>query len=462
MSVPRSPPGPPGWPLIGNSLDVFRGDPLARLLARHRAYGDVVRTRVGPNEILLVNDPDGVRHVLQRNHANYTKGPSYALLEPVVGKGLLTSEGDAWLRHRKIVQPAFHRGQLQGIGEVVVRRAEALAASLRSRPDRGEVDLSALMMRLTFDIVGEALFSDEVDAEAGEVADALAKGLSLFDRFLGLVLLIPPGTPLPRRPPLLGIREVAHRLDRLVLDIIDRRRRSGEARDDLLGLLMAARYEDGGALSETQIKDEALTLILAGHETTANALTWTFALLSRHPEIARALEAEVDAFAAGGGALGTAALDELPLTDRVVREAMRLYPPAWMVVRRAIGPDEICGYPVAAGTSIQISPWTLHRHPAHWTDPDRFDPDRFAPEAARTRSKWVYLPFGGGPRACVGKGLAMIEARLVLATLVRHFRIDISADNPLVPHPTVTLRPRDPVLAHIALRHPQETLPDSP
>jgi cytochrome P450 len=427
-SAPVVAPGPPGLPLLGNWLDVLQRDLLEVLSERHREYGDVVRSRTGPNEVLLVNDPEGVRHVLQHNHQNYVKGPSYALLEAVVGKGLLTSEGSRWLRHRKLVQPAFHRQQLERFGEVVRSHTRALAASWSERAGQ-ELDLSAEMMRLTFQIVGEALFSEEVGEQSEAVSQALSHALSQFDTFIGLALLLPPGW-LPRRLPLLG-RRSWDRLDAMVMGIIERRRRSGVVRDDLLGMLMAARDEEGGLLDDEQLKDEVMTLILAGHETTANALSWTVALLGQHPDVTARLQAELETQPSGG-----------PYTERVIAESMRLYPPAWIVVRRALGPDTVGGYPVAAGTSIQISPWTLHRHPHYWPDPLRFDPDRFTPERSQGRSSWVYLPFGGGPRVCVGKAFALTEAKLVLATLLRDFELPLVPGHPLEPHATVTLRPK--------------------
>jgi cytochrome P450 len=208
---------------------------------------------------------------------------------------------------------------------------------------------------------------------------------------------------------------------------------------------MAARGEDGAALTDAQVKDEVMTLILAGHETTANALSWAISLLSRHPDAARLVREEALAL----GRQPTAA-DALPYTDRVIAETMRLYPPAWMVVRRALHDDVVCGYRVPAGASVEIAPWTLHRHPRHWPEPHRFDPDRFAPERAEGRSPWVYLPFGGGPRVCIGKGFALLEARLVLATLAQH--VELAVLNQPVPHPTVTLRPSEPVRARVRAR----------
>lgn len=446
---PRLPPGPSGLPFLGSWLSLLREDFLTSLTSRQQQYGDIVRSKIASNEQLLVNDPEAVRHVLQHNAKNYVKGPSYALLEMVVGQGLLTSEGDRWFKHRKLIQPAFHRQQIDRLGDIVVKRTTALADRWeREKPS--EVDLSAAMMALTFEIVGEALFSDDVGSEAGEVADAIAHALSLFDRFIAIALLLPKGRRLPKLP-LFGLGRVIERLDKLVMDIIERRRRSGKHGEDLLGMLMAARDEDGSSFDDDQLRAEALTLILAGHETTANALSWAFVALHDNPSVEAALTQEIDS-ALRGERPSSASLAALPYSERVISETLRLYPPAWIVTRRALGPDTIGGYDISADTIVQIAPYTLHRHEAYWEDPLRFDPDRFLPERSAGRSPWVYIPFGGGPRICIGKAFAVTEARLVLATLLQRFRFPLVAGHPVEPHATVTLRPKHGIRAGVVRR----------
>lgn len=438
VSTPKAP-GPRGLPLIRNTLDLWTRDPLSALLDRHRRYGDIVRTRVAKTDVFLVSDPEAVRHVLQRNYANYTKGPSYAVLGVVVGEGLLTSEGTHWLRQRRLAQPAFHHRYLEAFAELMVAATEARLATWRP----GQViDIAEEMMRLTFSIVGEALFSADVEDTAEEIGEIVTRALGLFDSFVGLAALLPAFLANPDRIPLPAARRIVQRLDELVLGIIDTRRRDPRPRGDLLQMLMDARDEDGNAMSDRQLKDEVMTLILAGHETTANAMIWTLALLTRHREVEARLVAE-HRRVLGDRLPQLGDVAQLPWTAQVVQESLRLYPPAWMIARQAREDDEVGGFHVPAGATVQISPWVLHRHLHHWRDPWRFDPERFGAERCEGRSSWAYLPFGGGARICIGKGFALLEAKLILATLCRRFVLVPQQEHMPTPQPSVTLRPRD-------------------
>lgn len=429
-------PGPRGLPLLRNTLDLWDRDPLRTLVARQRRYGDFIHTRVAGNDTILLHDPDAIRHVLQLNHANYVKGPAYALLGVVVGEGLLTSEGSFWLRQRRLAQPAFHKKYLETFAEIMARNSQARRDTWRSGD---EVDFAEEMMRLTFSIVGEALFSAEVDGDAGEIGEIVTKALGLFERFVGLALLLPP--TMIGRVPLPARRRIVDRLDAIVFGIIEGRRRDPRPRGDLLEALMAARDDDGEPMSDKQLKDEVMTLILAGHETTANALAWTVHLLMRHREVEERL-VEEHRRVLGEREPTLADMAALPFTDLVVKESMRLYPPAWIFTRRAKEADAVGDYRIPAGAVVQIAPWSMHRHPEHWHHPDRFDPDRFSEARGEGTNPWVYLPFGGGARICIGKGFAMLEAKMVLASILRRFAF-VPQGGPPVPQPSVTLRPRD-------------------
>ncbi|MEM6989877.1 MAG: cytochrome P450 [Myxococcota bacterium] len=445
----HSAPGPRGLPLLRNTLDLWSRDPLALLRQRHRRYGDFVHTHVAGLDRLLINDPDAIRHVLQHNSANYTKGPAYAVLGVVVGEGLLTSEGDFWLRQRRLAQPAFHKKYLERFAAVMVAATETMLASW-SIGD--QVDIAEEMMRLTFKIVGEALFSAAVEDKASEIGELVTEALGLFERFASVAMLLPDsmlgrgrGLPLP------ASRRIIARIDEIVMEIIEQRRHDPAPHHDLLQMLMDARDDDGASMTDLQLKDEVTTLILAGHETTASALTWTLSLLASHRDIEAQL-VEEHRRVLGDRSPTLSDVRELPRTERVVKEAMRLYPPAWTMTRQAREDDEAGGYAIAAGAVVQIAPWTLHRHPGHWMHAERFDPDRFSPARSEHRHPWAYLPFGGGARVCIGKGFAMLEAQLVLATMLRQFVVVPRRSAMPIPQPSVTLRPRDGMPSRLAAR----------
>lgn len=416
-------------------------DPLQLLAARQREHGDFVASRLFGRDVFLVSDPDAIQYVLQKNAKNYVKSHTYDALRVVLGDGLLTSEGEFWLRQRKLAQPWFHRERLDGFVDIMARAtAETIARWDEVAAQRGEVDLHAEMMRLTLRIVGEALFSSDVDGAAAEIGNAVTTALDTFDRFMGFVVIMPPWLRLPRNVPIPRIRRVKAALDDLVFGMIEHRRGSAEQRHDLLSMLLEARDDDGQAMTDRQIRDEVLTLLIAGHETTAVALTWAFLLLGDHPDAERRIAAEAAGVLDGRApTLGT--VQELAFTARVVDETLRLYPPAWVLGRQAVADDEIAGYRVPAGSMIQISPYVLHRDPRLWPDPERFDPDRFA-APPESRHRYSYLPFGGGQRICIGNRFALIEAALVLAMLVSRYQIARVDPAPVEAHPSITLRPR--------------------
>jgi len=433
FGVRNAAPGPRGHPLLG-SLPLVRRDPIRVFLQSFRDYGDVVRFRFGPLVAHLVSSPAGVNHVLAENNKNYGKQTrGYAALRYVLGNGLLTSEGEFWKRQRRIAQPAFHRQRIASFAAAMVRAAEECCEKLER-----QVDVHHEMMRLTLRIVGETLLGYDPSRDADQVGEALALLLRIVNqRTARLIFFARPVIPTPENR---RVRRSLAQLDEIVMRIIGERRKSPG--DDLLSMLMEARDADTGeAMDDRQLRDEAMTIFLAGHETTANALAWTWLLLARYPAALRELREELSRVL--GGRNPTA--DDLPrlkFTRMLLEESLRLYPPAWIIARSATGADEIGGYEIPAGSIVFVSPYVVHRHPRYWSDPEGFDPHRFEKEPPRG----AYFPFGGGPRACIGNGFAMMEAQLVLATMAQRVKFELVPGHPIEIEPSITLRPRYGIL----------------
>jgi cytochrome P450 len=416
-------------------------DPLGFLLRVAREHGALAQFRLPGMLVYLVNDPDLIDRVLLAEHENLVKDSFTRELALVTGNGLLTSEGAFWRKQRRLSQPAFHHQRVQAYGETMVRYAERLASSYGD----GEVrDVHEDMMRLTLSIVGKTLFSVEVDDEARVIRDSIEV---MMDRFSGANAFVPRSLPTPG-----NLRALAalKRLDAIVYRIIDERRRTGDT-GDLLSMLMVATSEDGARMTDRQLRDEAITLLLAGHETTALTLTFALHLLGAHPEIEAGIARNV-LCVLGNRPATVADLPELRPVENVVRESMRLFPPAWAIGREAIAPFELGGYPVARGTQLWISQWVVHRDPRHFEEPDAFFPERWSGDLAKRLPRYAYFPFGGGPRVCIGNAFAMMEATLVLATLVRHVRMSPEDLRPLELNPAVTLRPKKAVRMRVQRR----------
>ena len=427
-------PGPRGQFLLGN-LPRARRNPIAFFMDSFRDYGEVVRFRFGPVVGHLVSSAEGVSQVLVENNKNYGKQTrGYRNLRYVLGNGLLTSEGETWKRQRRIAQPAFHRQRIAGFAATMVRAAEHATAKLESR--RGEdLDVHHEMMRLTLRIVGETLLAYDPTDAADEVGAALGFLLTLANERTRRVFDLPPFVPTRENR---RFRRALTTLDTVVLRMIAERRKSTTDRGDLLSMLIGARdAETGESMDDRQLRDEAMTIFLAGHETTANALTFTWLLLSRYPAALRELRTEL-AQVLGGRNPTADDLPKLTLTRRILQEAMRLYPPAWIIGRSANGPDQIGGYEIPARSIVFVSPYVVHRHPELWSDPEGFDPQRFAREPPRG----AYLPFGAGPRMCIGNGFASMEAELVLATMAQRVRFELVPGGEVELDPSITLRPR--------------------
>ncbi|MCK6545934.1 cytochrome P450 [Myxococcota bacterium] len=414
-------------------------DPLRIIPELIRAHGDVARIRFFWVDYHVVNHPEGVHRVLVENHKNYVKSRNYAGLKVLLGQGLLTAEGEHWRRARKLAQPAFHRERLQGFAETMVRSTDQMLE--RWSAEGATVrDVHAEMMRLTLRIVGLTLFGADLDGDAHEVGRALTVALTWANRHAESLIRVPPWVPSISN---LRFRSAKRTIVEVVERVITERRARGVDGTDLLGMLMSARDEsDGQGMTDQQLLDEVLTLVLAGHETTANALSFALHLLARHPEQQRALEDHVDATL--GDRVPT--LADLPALDpvrMVAEESMRLFPPAWVIERDALEEDVVLGYAVPKGATVGLFPYLLHRHPHYWHEPERFDPSRFEKAAVDARPRHVYFPFGGGPRFCIGNAFAMMELQLLLAMIVQRFHVAPVPGFELKLEPSITLRPAE-------------------
>ena len=407
------------------------------MLDTTRRRGDLVHFDLGITHAYLVNRPEAIKHILQDNHRNYTKDTiQYNALSTVTGRGLLTSDGELWFRNRRLEQPAFARPRLAGLDGVVVPAVEAMLARWQAGQ---KLDVDAAMMQVTLEVVGKALFGIDLSREAHSLTAAV---LTCLDHivFKARRMIVPPDwVPTPQN---LRFRGALRRLDEAVYALIDTRQRAADPGDDLLGMLLRARDPDSGlAMSRQELRNEVITLLIAGHETVASALTWTFYLLARCPQVGETVRAEVG-HVLGGRAPASADLPALAYTGQVFDEALRLYPPAWLITRKSVEADELEGQPVRAGALLIISPYVIQRHPDYWPDAEQFDPVRFAPEAENRRPRFAYIPFGGGPRLCIGNQFALNEARLILAMVAQRFRLELLPGAQVLPDPLVTIRPR--------------------
>jgi cytochrome P450 len=438
LAATPEPPGP-GRGIPGRTLLAFRGDPLAFLTRVHRRHGDVALFRIGPRRMYLLGHPDHVQDVLVTRHRNFIKSLALQRSRALLGEGLLTSEGELHLRQRRMAQPAFLRRRVDAYGAAMAGFAERADAGWT---DGGTLDAAREMNRLTLAIAGRTLFGAEVRHEADEIGRALDDALGLFSRLSNPFAFLLDRLPVPGT---LRMRRARERLDATIYRMIaEARARGGPAeRGDLLSLLLSARDDegDGGAMTDEQLRDEALTLFLAGHETTANALAWTWHLLGHSPEAESRLHAEL-ADVLGGRTPAPDDVPRLPYARAVLAESMRLFPPAWAIGREPLEDFEIGGYTVRAGTVVLMSPWVTHRDPRFFPDPDRFLPGRWTPEMEAGLHRYAYFPFGGGPRKCIGEHFAWLEATLVLATLAQRWRLRPLPGHAAGTEPRITLRPR--------------------
>lgn len=441
-------PGPRGLQQY-RTLLAFRKDPLFMLAELRRRYGDYVRLQI-PADVHFVFDPAAVRHVLHERHTNYRKGFEYKRMKELVGDGLLTSEGALWKRQRRLMQPAFHKQRIAGFAQAMSGEATVLAQRWAALPPGTVVDVAAEMTGLTLAILGRTLFAVDLRELTDTIGPATSTVIGIINHRVDAIFATPLAIPTPTNRRFLKARA---QLDAVVYRVIaERRRGNPEEGSDLISMLLSARDEDTGEqMSDRQLRDELLTMLLAGHETTANALAWTFHLLLQHPAVADQVAAEAD------GALREPVNGEtarkLPLTQRVLEESLRLYPPAWIFSRAAIEEDAIGGFRIPKGSTIVLAPYLFHRDARFWEHPETFDPSRFEPARAAARDRFVYFPFAAGPRQCIGNAFAMMEMQLVLAQLVRAFRFRRAPGHAWpVPEPLVTLRPKNGVRVQLERR----------
>lgn len=428
----RTASAPPGPDLSGlAALRAFRRDPIG-LLEKLATYGDVVRVRVPGRDAFLLNHPDLVRDVFVTDHRAFHKGPTIQAAKMLLGESLLTSEGEYHLRQRRLIQPMFHHDRIASYAEAMVR-----GATRASEPwqDGQELDVHARMSALTLSVVGETLFGIDVDEErSATVRRALTETLGMFDRVYSPLFRVLTRVP---SPTMRRFRRVEADLDEVIGAMIAERRGGGATGDDLLSVLLRAR-EDGVGMTDEQVRDEALTLFLAGHETTSIALTWAWWLLARNPEVEGRFHAEVD------GLEGPPTVDDLPklaFTRAVLDESIRLRPPAWAIGRNAVADHPAGEFVVPSGSVVVVSPWLLHHDARWWPDAGAFRPERWLADR-REGFRHAYIPFGGGPRRCIGEPFALMEGTLVLATIARRWRFRAVSDELPAVQPVVTLRPR--------------------
>ncbi|GAA0821590.1 cytochrome P450 [Streptosporangium amethystogenes subsp. fukuiense] len=420
------PPGPPG-PV---DMERMRSDPLGFVTGLARRYGDVTGHHANGEPVFMAHRPDLARHILKDNVGNYTKEntPDDHMLRPLLGNGLLTSDGAEWARQRRLCAPAFRRSAVASFDQIITDETSALLTRWRAAAETGAPQpIDHHLTSLTLSILTRAV----LDVDLGAAGDGFGRAVDAVNRFIGHYVPDPDPDPADTSRRRREYARARALLDMMTRTVIASRRASPAATGTLLDTML-------GALSDADLRDQVLTLIMAGHETTAKALTWTCYLLDRHPEEAERIRAEVDRVL--GGRPPTAAdLPDLPLCRRAVQEAMRLYPPVWLISRRATGPDELDGHPVRPGTLVCVSQWVLHRDPRYWDRPDAYVPDRF--DGVDLPSH-LYLPFGGGERICIGQHLALIEATLVLAMLSQSVRLTLEPGFPVEPEALVTLRPK--------------------
>jgi cytochrome P450 len=428
-----------GQPLLGNLLGM-RNDPIAMFMRASR-MGEIVKLDFPTRVVHLLTRSEHIKHVFVDNHHNYDKGTrGYDVLRVGLGNGLLTSEGEFWKRQRRIAQPSFHHGRIAGFGAIMTECTDKMIERWdRTKQDCKPFDLAAEMMALTLEIVGLCLMSTDLSNDSDRVAKALSALLHLTVDRITRPLAPPMFVPTPKNR---AYKKALAELDRVVFDIIAERRSSPEPKNDLLDMLMRARDEETNeGMTDRQLRDEVLTLVLAGHETTANALNWTFFLLSRNPAVRATMEREIEEVL-GDRTPRVEDLHALRYTDAVIKESMRLFPPAWLTARRAIQDDEIGGVHLAKDSMVFLSPYVTHRLPIYFENPEGFFPERFLEPDFEELPKYAYFPFGGGPRICIGNGFAMMEAKLLLAQVAQRYRIDLVPGHPVIAEPVVTLRPK--------------------
>ncbi|MBC3784024.1 cytochrome P450 [Spirosoma utsteinense] len=449
-SPTRPAPLHPGLPMLGNTLSFLR-DPLAILNTLQKRYDRIVHLRIGGRHQYLVLQPDDARHVIQENHRNYVRSPAFNVLKIFLGNGLLTSDGDFWRRQRRLAQPAFHRQRLAALAQTMVDETADWIDDLRQLNHSQPLNASQALMDVTMRIVCKTLFGSDVIGKLDGLSMALDTLQFQANQRMLSPIRFPMRWPTPAHQ---RFRRAGELVDSFIYGVINQRRNDHtDQRDDLLAMLQGTEDEDTGErMSDQQLRDECVTIFAAGHETTAVSMAWTLHLLTEHPAVLARLQAEAKTVLGDKRTPPPDAFRALPYAMQVVQESLRLYPPAWIMSRLAIADDPIGPHTIPAGSTALVSPYLLHRDPASWPDPERFDPERFAPNTSGTlpsRHSYAYLPFGGGPRLCIGNQFALMEMQILLAMLVRTFSIFPVPNQRINPHPLITLRPKNPICVYL-------------
>jgi cytochrome P450 len=437
----------PGIGAIPRTLRDFPSNPIQYCSDLFRQYGDFVRFRVGPYAVYMLVHPDFVKHVLQDNNRNYSKGKFYDAFKPVVGDGLLTSEGDTWRHQRRIANPSFQHAHIHGFVSMFAQQSRSLLEQWATPAhDQTPIDLPREMMRLTFGVVGQALFSMDLEKEAREVGNAITVALAESSRRADMLMGLPLWLPTASNA---RYKKALQTLNTSVFQIIQERRAMRDRPVDLLTMLIEAVDEEtGDSMSDQELRDEVMTFMLAGHETTANALTWTWFLLSEHPDAEHRVRAECRQVV--GERLPTFAdLEHLTYTKMVFQESMRLYPPIPFIARTALQSDQIGGYTIPSNSAVLLSQYLTHRHPAFWDHPETFDPERFTPAAIEKRPELCYFPFSRGQRMCIGEDFATLEAQVFLCMAVQKYSLHRVSTEPVELLEQVTLRPKGGMLMRV-------------
>jgi cytochrome P450 len=448
------PPGPRGLPLVGVLPEILRQGPLDFVTRMARDHGDIVFYRLGRERIYMVNEPELIKHVLNDPGRKYIKGFFFEKQKSTFGEGLLTSDGALWKRQRRLVQPAFHHQRIAQMADVICRTIVEMREDWEPLAQSGQTfDVVEKMMEVTQRIIVRTMFGTDLTVER-EVVDAMPIILEYM-----LKLVISPvdlawlPTPGRRR-----YERALRAIDGVIYRLIQQRRQQPTEGHDVLSMLLAARDEDGQGMSDQQLRDELVTIFIAGHETTANSVAWLWYLLSLHPEAERRMHQEIDSVLQGR----VPTLQDLPnlrYTQQVADEAMRLYAPIWALGRTLTEPDELGGYQLPAGAHVVVSPFVMHRHPRYWESPETFDPDRFLPERSSTRPRYAYFPFGGGTRMCIANNLAQMEQLLLVTLIAQRFSLELAPGARVEPEALVTLRPRNGVPVRLRRRDPHVASP---
>ncbi len=446
-----APPFPKEKHWLFGSGYLLREDTFGTIRQFINKYGDIFSLSLPLNKVVIVSNPEYARYVLLDNNKNYRKSLAYDILKMLLGNGLLTSEGDFWKKQRKLIQPAFHKRKLESMAAMMVERAQHTVEKFTKYAETGGyVDVAPEMTALTLDVISKAIFSSGVEEKAALVG----RQITLLNEYaiekLNQPFRLPALFPTPFN---IRERKAIEILDKVIYEIIDKRRKEGISKDDLLSMLIDARDEETGeAMDNKQLRDEVMTIFIAGNETSSNALAWTLYLLSQNPEAQQKMVAEIDEKLNAGMQLSFNNINDFHYVKMVIEEAMRIYPPAWSVGRRNIEDDEIGGYHIAKNTNVLVPIMFFHHSEKYWDEPEKFRPERFSHEKRNQIDRYVYFPFGGGPRLCIGNNFALMEMQIILILFYRNLHFAVKEGFKPEPDPLITLRPKNGMWMRIEKR----------